>query len=53
VNVLLGCTCLAREGIALQSIGAMGEMVEEPIPSQKAEGNSLLLSQASPSNDNH
>jgi uncharacterized protein (TIRG00374 family) len=52
-NILIGCTCLAREGIALQSIGATGKIVEEPIPSQKTEGNSLLLSQASPSNDNH
>jgi glycosyltransferase 2 family protein len=52
-NILIGCTCLAREGIALQSIGATGKIVEEPIPSQKTDGNSLLLSQASLSNDNH
>jgi uncharacterized protein (TIRG00374 family) len=53
VNVLLGCTCLAREGIALQTIGATGEIVEEPIPSKKTDGNSPLLSQPFPSNDNH
>jgi glycosyltransferase 2 family protein len=54
VNILLGCTCLAREGIALQSIAAMGgEIVQEPIASQKRDSNSLLLPQASPSDGNH
>jgi glycosyltransferase 2 family protein len=48
VNILLGCTCLAREGVALQSIAATGgEIVQEPIASQKKAGNSVLLSQAS------
>jgi glycosyltransferase 2 family protein len=54
VNILLGCTCLAREGIALQSIPATGgEIVQEPIASQRRDGNSFLLRQASPSDGNH
>jgi len=31
VNVLLGCTCLVREGIALQSVGAVKQFVQEPV----------------------
>jgi hypothetical protein len=54
VNILLGCTCLAREGVALQSIAAAGgEIVQEPIASQSRDSNSLLLPQASPSDGNH
>jgi glycosyltransferase 2 family protein len=30
VNILIGCTCLAREGIAFQSIGAVKQLVQEP-----------------------
>jgi glycosyltransferase 2 family protein len=48
VNILLGCTCVAREGIALQSISTMGsEIVQEPIAVQEKGGNSVLLPQAS------
>jgi glycosyltransferase 2 family protein len=53
VNILLGCTCLAREGIALKSMGASSEIVHEPIASQRRDSNSLLLPQASPSDGNH
>jgi hypothetical protein len=53
-NILIGCTCLAREGIALQSIAATGgEIVQEPIASQARDGNSFLVRQASPSDGNH
>jgi glycosyltransferase 2 family protein len=48
-NILIGCTCLAREGIALQSIGAMGHVVQETIVSQKEDGKSVFLPQPSPS----
>jgi uncharacterized membrane protein YbhN (UPF0104 family) len=54
VNILLGCTCLAREGIALQSIAATrGEIVQEPIASLRTDGNSFPVRQASPSDVNH
>jgi hypothetical protein len=29
-NILIGCTCLAREGIAFQSISAVDQVVQEP-----------------------
>ena len=48
-NILIGCTCLAREGIALHSIATMGkEIVQEPIASQKPDGKSVFLPQPSP-----
>jgi len=53
LNILLGCMCLAREGIALQSISATGEIGQEPIAAQKKDGNSLLLSKASLSDGHH
>jgi uncharacterized protein (TIRG00374 family) len=37
VNILLGCTCLAREGIALQSIGTMDPVIQGPLLSLKKE----------------
>lgn len=35
INIVVGCACLAREGIALQSIGTMDQVVQEPVPSLK------------------
>jgi uncharacterized protein (TIRG00374 family) len=48
-NILLGCTCLAREGIALRSIAATGDLVQQSTTAQKQDRKSLLLPQASPS----
>jgi glycosyltransferase 2 family protein len=35
INLLVGCACLAREGIAFQSISAMDQVVREPVLSLK------------------
>jgi uncharacterized protein (TIRG00374 family) len=35
INLLVGCVCLAREGIALQSISAMDPVVQRPLLSLK------------------
>jgi uncharacterized protein (TIRG00374 family) len=35
INLLVGCACLAREGIALQSISVMDQVVQEPLLSLK------------------
>ena len=46
-HVSIGCLCLAREGIALQSIGVADQPVQEPTVSQEKDGRSLLISRAS------
>ena len=48
LNILLGCACLAREGIALNGIGATGKIVQEPNASQDRDVRSFVLTQASP-----
>ena len=48
LNILLGCVCLAREGIALNSVGSMGEVVQQSNVSRNQEVESIVLSQASP-----
>jgi hypothetical protein len=35
INLLVGCACLAREGIAFQSISAMDPVLQGPVRSLK------------------
>ena len=53
VHILLGCMCLAREGVTLKSIGTRSEIViQEPSSSQDPNVESLVLSHVSPTDGN-